>query len=79
MELGGAIGAGVRKWATVGASSDDAVHEGQGFLVERDHPLGVQLAERDLEPSTIAGDLVHVVQLEVEQLTHTQTARPLQE
>ena len=43
-----------------------AVDEGEDFLVERDHGFGVELAERDLEPGSLPGDLVDAVEFEVE-------------
>jgi hypothetical protein len=52
----------------IGRSSGggDAVDEFDGLVVEGDHPFAVELAEGDFQPGTVAGDLVHPVQLEVE-------------
>ena len=39
------------------ATSLDAneIRRSEDFLVERDHPLGVELAERDFQPAAVAG------------------------
>ena len=39
----------------------------------------VQLAQRHLQPGALAGDLVHAVQFEVDELTDAQTGRSLQQ
>jgi hypothetical protein len=41
---------------------DDAVDQRDGFLVEGHHAFGIQLAQRNLQPRALAGDLVHAVQ-----------------
>ena len=58
---------------------DDAVDQRDGFLVEGHHALGVQLAQRNLQPRALAGDLVHAVQFQVDELTDAQTGRSLQQ
>ena len=45
-----------------------------GFVVEGHHAFGVELAERHLEPGSVSADLVHAVELEVEQFTDAQPA-----
>jgi hypothetical protein len=47
----------------------DPVDDVEGLVVDRHHPLGVQLAQGDLQPGSRAGNLVHAVQFEVEELT----------
>ena len=54
----------------------DLVDQGEGFLVDRHHPLSVQLAEGDFQPGPGAGHLVHAVQLEVEQLADAHPGGP---
>ena len=61
------------------AGGDDPVDQGDGLLVEGHHPLGVEFAERDFQPGAVAGDLVHAVELEVQQFADTQPARSWQE
>jgi hypothetical protein len=58
-----------------GAVGDDAVHHLQGVLIDGDHALGVQLAQRDLDPGAVAGNLVHAVQLQVQQLPDAHPGR----
>lgn len=41
------------------------------------HAFGLELAERDLQSRALPGDLVHAVELEVEQLADTQSAGAL--
>ena len=50
----------------------------EDLVVERDHPFGVELAERDLQPAAVAGDFVDAVQFEVEQFPDPQPAGALQ-
>jgi len=51
----------------------------EGVVVERHHPFGVELAERDFQPGALTGDLVDAVEFEVEQLTDPQTGGARQE
>ncbi len=78
-ELGGPPGAGVRQRPARGAVGDDAVDQGDGLLIERHHPFGVQLAERHLQPGTLPGDLVHAVEFEVDQFPDAQPGGALQQ
>ena len=55
------------------------VDQVEDLLVEGDHPLGVELAERDFQPGALAGDLVHAVEFEVEQFADAQPAGALQQ
>ena len=71
-ELGGAPGARMAQRPARGAVGADAVDQRHGLLVKRHHPLGRELAQRHLQPGALAGDLVHTVELEVDQLTHAQ-------
>jgi hypothetical protein len=57
----------------------DPVEQVEGFLVDRHHPFGVQLAQRHLQPGAGAGDLVHAVQFEVEQLADAHPGGPQQQ
>lgn len=41
----------------------DPVEQLHGFLVERDHPFGVELAEGHLQPPALLGDFVDCVEL----------------
>jgi hypothetical protein len=59
--------------------SDDAVDQRDGFLVKGHHAFGAQLAQRHLQPCALAGDLVHAVQFQVDELTDAQTGRALQQ
>jgi hypothetical protein len=47
---------------------DDPVDDIEGLVIDRHHPLGVQLAQGHLQPASRAGNLVHAVQFEVEKL-----------
>ena len=49
------------------AGAGDAVDQGDGVVVEGDHALAVELAERDFQPGAGAGDLVDAVEFEVAQ------------
>ena len=57
----------------------DPVDDLDGLLVNRHHPLGEQLAQRDLQPGPGPGDLVHAVQLEVGQLADAHPGGPHQQ
>ena len=72
-ELGRTAGARVRQRPAGGAPGDDPVGDVEGFLVEGHHAFGGQFAQRHLQPGAVPGDLVHAVQLEVAQLTETQS------
>src|SRR5205814_1636118 len=74
-ELGGKAGARMWKRSPRSAGGDDAVDEDEGLVVERNHPFRVELAQRDLQPGTVAGNLVHAVELEVQQLPDAKPAR----
>ena len=78
-ELGGPAVPRVGQRAAGGADLGDLVDQVEGFLVERDHPLGVELAERHFQPGAGAGDLVHAVKFEVEQFADAQPAGALQQ
>ena len=58
--------------------SDDAVDQRDGFLVEGHHAFGVELAQRHLQPRALAGDLVHAVQFQIDELADAQPGRALQ-
>ena len=65
-EVGELAGARVRERPARRAELGDAVDDVEGFLVDGDHALGVQLAQRHLQPGPGSGDLVHAVELEIE-------------
>jgi hypothetical protein len=54
-ELGGSPVARVRHRASGAADLGDVVDQREDLGVERDHPLGVELAERDLQPAAVTG------------------------
>jgi len=54
------------EWTDINYQS--AFYDVEGFLVNGHHALRVQLAQRHLQPGPGSGDLVHAVELEVEQL-----------
>ena len=56
-ELGGAAVSRVRQRPARGAELGDLVDQGEGLLVEGDHPLGVELAERDFQPGALSRGL----------------------
>lgn len=58
-----------RVWqgAARGSQCGDLVNHDEGFVVKRDHPFGVHLPQRDLQPGPVAVDLVHAVQLEIQE------------
>lgn len=58
---------------------DDAVDQCDGFLIKGHHPFAVQLAQWHLQPRTLAGDFVHAVQFQVNELADAQTGGPLQQ
>jgi hypothetical protein len=60
------------------ADGDPCVERAQGGVVERHDPLGVQLAQRHLQPGAVAGEIPQAVEFEVEQLTQTQPCTPQQ-
>ena len=78
-ELGGPPVSRVAHRAAGRADLGDRVDQGESLLVERHHPFAVELAERDFQPGAGAGDLVHAVELEVEQLADPQPAGPLEQ
>ena len=65
-EVSGPAIAGVRQAALAAALGHPSVKCGQGLLVERDDPFGGELAERDLEPGAVSGQVPEAVQFEVE-------------
>ena len=69
----------VRKRSTLRPGGADPVDQGDGLIVKGHHPLGVEFSEWHLEPRPIAGDLVHAVEFEVEQLADAQPTGPGQE
>jgi hypothetical protein len=54
-ELGGPPVARVRHRPSRTADLGDVVDQREDLGVERDHPLGVELAERDFQPAAVAG------------------------
>ena len=52
---------------------------GESLLIQRHHPFAVEFAERDFQPGSGAGDLVHAVEFEVEQFADPQPAGPLEQ
>ncbi|OHV47346.1 hypothetical protein BCD48_18430 [Pseudofrankia sp. BMG5.36] len=78
-EIGGPAGARMRERPARRAGLGDAVEQVEGVVVEGDHPLGVELAERDLQPASLGGDLVDAVELEVEQFADAQAAGTLEQ
>lgn len=77
-ELGGPPVAGVGHRASVAADLGDVVDQFDDVVVDRDHPLGIELAERDLDPTAVARQFVQAVQLKVEQFPDAQSAGSLQ-
>jgi len=77
-ELSFAPVAGMWQRPAVRADAGDVVDQLDGLVVEGDHPLGLQLPERDLQPGPVARQLVDAVQLKVEQLADAQPAGALQ-
>jgi hypothetical protein len=75
-ELDQFAGAGMAQWTSRAAVGDDAVNDLDGLLVEGNHPFREQLAEGNLQPCSLAGDLVHAVQLQVDQLADAQPGGP---
>ena len=45
-ERDGLAGTGVGQWPSRGAAGDDPVDEGDGLLVQWDHPFCAELAQR---------------------------------
>ncbi|BCO36221.1 hypothetical protein MHEC_28590 [Mycobacterium heckeshornense] len=66
-ELDRLAGAWVWQWLAGRAVRDDAVDQLEGLVVDGHHPLGVELAQRNLQPGPGAGNLMHTVQFQVEQ------------
>ncbi|MEN8585486.1 hypothetical protein ABFP37_22610, partial [Burkholderia sp. RS01] len=50
----------------------------QDLFIEGDHPLGVQFAEGNFQPTAVAWDFVDAVQFKVEQFPDTQSAGALE-
>lgn len=67
-EVGWSAGSGMRQCPTWRSGLDDAINDNESIFVERNHALGVQLAERHLQPRSMSGDLVNAVELEIQQL-----------
>jgi len=78
-EVGQLAGARVAQRPARGAVRDDPVDEPGGFLVDGHHPLGVELAQRDLQPGPGAGDLMHTIQFQVAQLSDAHPGGPQQQ
>ena len=78
-ELRGSACARVRERPTLRPGGADPVDQSDSLIVEGHHPLGVEFAERNFEPRPIAGDLVHAVEFEVEELADAQPAGSSQE
>jgi hypothetical protein len=57
--------AGVWYRAPGRACGDDTVDQAHRLVIERHHPLGVELAERHLEPGAVAWHLMDTVELQV--------------
>ena len=62
---------GARVWErpSGAACCGDAVDEGDGFVVERNHAFGVELAERDFQPRAVPDDLVDTIEFEIQEFT----------
>jgi len=73
-ELRGSSTSRVRKRSALGACRGDSIDQGDGLVVQGHHPLGIQLAQRNLEPRSVAGNFVHAIELEIEELTNAQPA-----
>jgi hypothetical protein len=58
---------------------DDPVDQLKGLLVDGHHPLGVELAQRDFQPCPRAGNLVHAVQFQIDQLADAHPGGPQQQ
>src|SRR6266542_528317 len=60
------------EWTPRRTVDHDAIDDGQRLVVQRHHALGVQFAERDLEPGALTGYLVHTIKLQIDELTDAQ-------
>jgi hypothetical protein len=78
-ELCALAGARVRDRRAARAVRHDPVDQRDGLVVQGHHPLGVQLAERHLQPRSLAGHFMDAVQFQVGQLADAQPAGPLQQ
>ena len=67
-ELDRLAGARVRQRLARRAVRDDPVDELQSLIVDGHHPLGIELAQRNLQPGPGAGHLMHAIKFQVEQL-----------
>ncbi|BAS11987.1 hypothetical protein AHiyo8_02900 [Arthrobacter sp. Hiyo8] len=65
-EVCGAAGARMRQCPLGTPFAHPLVQGGQGRVIERDHALGVELAQRDLEPGAVTGKVLEAVEFEVE-------------
>jgi len=72
-EVGGLAVAGMRQRPLVPSLGGPGVQRRQGCLVQRDGALAGELAEGDLEPAAVAGEVEQAVQLEVEQFAQAQS------
>lgn len=72
-ELCGSPGAGVWQRPPGGAGAGDAVEQGDGFVVEGNHPFGVEFPEWDFQPGAVSGDFVDAVEFQVEEFTDAQS------
>jgi hypothetical protein len=71
-ELDPAAVARVRQRPAGRARGGDAIDDRQHVVVEGDHPVGLELAERDLQPGALSGHLVDAVELEVDEFADPQ-------
>ena len=53
--------------------------KGERLVVDGDHALAVELAERHFQPGAGAGNLMHAVEFEVEQFADAQPAGALEQ
>ncbi|GAA0965075.1 hypothetical protein GCM10009555_003710 [Acrocarpospora macrocephala] len=54
------------------------VDQVEDVVIKGDHPLGLQLAETDLQPAAVTGNLVEAVQFQIEQFPDPKPAGALQ-
>ena len=57
----------------------DPIDEGNSVVIEGHHPFGIELSQWDFQPCALAGDFVDAVEFEFDELTDTQSGRPLQQ
>ena len=71
-EVGGLAGAGVWQGALGAALRCPSVQRVEGRLVQGDGAFGAELAQWDLQPAAVTGEVEQAVQLEVEQFAQAQ-------